>query len=224
LAARRPGVVGARLLYAAIMITSLRWLTLVFLIGCAATKPTPEPPTPPPAAGASCDVHQAEVLKDADARANPYSTAQHLAKNFADGKVSWLMKDAAYQKYIVATAAKDWGRCDDTGCYVFVAPAAAIHAAVEKSMASGHHDPAALGQALGLPAANFDGTLRMMTFDIHKDPVCARLPVDTDPGAYPCKAPTDTDCFKFGGYTSGGTPELMVINAAVAATTIEEVQ
>jgi hypothetical protein len=180
--------------------------------------------TVPVVVGASCDAHQTEVLKQADDRAKPWSTEKHLAKNFADGKVSWLMKDTAYQNYVVKPGAKNWGRCDDTGCYVFVAPAAKIHEAVEKSMANGHHDPAAIGKALGLPAANFDGPLRMMTFDLKKDPVCARLPVDTDPGVYACKTQEDTDCFKFGGYTSGGEPELMVINAAVAETAIEEVQ
>lgn len=211
------------------MITSARWLTLVFLLGCAA-KSLPTAPTGPGMSstvpievGASCDPHQAEVLKQADDRAAPWSTAKHLAKNFGDGKVSWLMKDTAYQSYVVKPAAKDWGRCNETGCYVFVAPAGAIHEAVAKSMTDGHHDPAALGKALGLPAANFEGTLRMMTFDFQKDPVCVRLPVDADPGAYPCKTADDTDCFKFGGYTSGGTPELMVINAPVAETSIEEV-
>ncbi|HET9627828.1 MAG TPA: hypothetical protein VFP84_41000 [Kofleriaceae bacterium] len=212
------------------MMTSVRWLTLVFLIGCAASKPQPTTPTGPGTSepvpvvvGKACDPHQADLLKQADERAKPYSTEQHLAKNFADGKVSWLMKDTAYQNYVVKPAAKNWGRCDDTGCYVFVAPAAKIHEAVEKSMASGHHDPAALGKALGLPAANFEGTLRMMTFDLTKDAVCARLPVDTDPGAYACKSADDTDCFKFGGYTSGGTPELMLINVPVAATQVDEV-
>ena len=204
---------------------TLRWLALVFLIGCAGShKPVTTPEQPPaPQVGAACDVHQAEILKEADTRAQPFSTAQHLAKNFSDGKISWLMKDSAYQSYVVKPSAKDWGRCNDTGCYVFTAPAAKIHDAVAQSMVNGHHDPAVIGKALGLPAANFEGTLRMMTFDMTKDPVCARLPVDSDPGVWACKTPEDTDCFKFGGYTSGGVPELMVINAAVGQTTIEEV-
>jgi hypothetical protein len=205
---------------------TLRWLSVVFVIGCASTaKPVaqPTPPTPAPATASTCDVHQGTILHEADERAAPWSTAQHLAKNFPDGQVSWLMKDGSYQSYVVKTSAKKWGRCDDTGCYVFTAPAAVIHAAVQKSMANGHHDPAALGKALGLPPSNFEGPLRMMTLDITKVGACARLPVDADPGAYKCKTPEDTDCFKFGGYTSGGVPELMVINAAVANTQIEEV-
>jgi hypothetical protein len=206
--------------------TTLRWLTLVFVIGCAGSPKPVEQPTqaPPPAAASTCDEHQVTVLHEADTRAAPWSVAQHLTKNFPDGQVSWLMKDASYQNFVVKPAAKNWGRCDDTGCYVFVAPAAVIHTAVTQSMHDGHHDPAALGKALGLPAANFEGPLRMMTFDTTKVGACVRLPVDSDPGVWKCKTPEDTDCFKFGGYTSGGVPELMVINAPVDKTTIEEVQ
>jgi hypothetical protein len=168
-------------------------------------------------------MRQAEILREADARATPWSTAQHLAKNFPDGRVAWLMKDASYQSFVVKTAATKWGRCNDTGCYVFTAPATVIHAAVAQSMTDGHHDPAVLGKALGLPADNFEGPLRMMTLDLTKAGSCARLPVDADPGVWACKTAADTDCFKFGGYTSGGVAELMVIDAPVAETMVEGV-
>jgi hypothetical protein len=207
--------------------TPSRWISLVFLIGCAAAKPAPTTPSSTPPAVAvpapTCDARQLGILHDADTRAAPYSSAEHVAKNFADGRVAWLMKDASYQSYVVKPGAKKWGRCDDTGCYVFVAPAPVIHAAIEKSMTEGHHDPAALGQALGLPAANFEGPLRMMTLDV-RVAACARLPVDADPGVWKCQTPEDKDCFHFGGYTSGGIPELMVIDAPVDQTKIEEVQ
>ena len=209
---------------------TLRWLVILVAIGCGgaprpATTTGGTSPTgaPPPATASACDMHQADILHEADTRAAPYSLAQHLAKNFPDGQVAWLMKDASYQSFVVKTSAKNWGRCDDTGCYVFVAPAAVIHAAVTQSMHDGHHDRAALGKALGLPAANFEGPLRMMTLDVGKVSACVRLPVDSDPGVWKCKTPQDTDCFKFGGYTSGGVAELMVINAPVEKTTIEEV-
>lgn len=212
--------------------TKLHWLTVLVMIGCggaprpAAQTPTAAEPAAPeaPAAIAACDAHQAGISHDADTRAAPWSLAQHLAKNFSDGKLSWLMKDASYQKFIVVPAAKHWGRCDDTGCYVFGAPAGVIHGAVEQSMTGGHHDPALLGKALGLPATNFDGPLRMMTLDLARQPTCVRLPVDSDPGVWKCTTAEDTDCFKFGGYTSGGIAEIMVINAAVEGTSIEEVQ
>lgn len=211
------------------MLTHVKHLLALALILIACGGPpklaTQQPATPPPpaAAIAACDAHQTTISHDADTRAAPWSVAQHLAKNFPDGRVSWLMKDASYQSYVVKPAAKKWGRCDDTGCYVFVAPAAIIHSTVEKSMTGGQHDPAALGKALGLPATNFEGPLRMMTFDINKEATCARLPVDADPGVWKCQTPQDTDCFKFGGYTSGNVPELMVIDAPVDKTTIEEV-
>ena len=205
----------------------LAWLFVVVIIGCGgAPRPAAQQPAPAAqeaAAAAACDSHQAGISHDADTRAAPWSIAQHLAKNFPDGRVSWLMKDASYQTYIVATAAKSWGRCDTTGCYVFAAPAGVIHGAVTQSMTGGHHDPAALGTALGLPASNFEGPLRMMTLDLGKPPTCARLPVDSDLGVWKCQTPEDTNCFKFGGYTSGGVAEVMVINAAVDQTSIEDV-
>jgi hypothetical protein len=203
-------------------------IVVLLVIGCGGGARMPPPKEPvtegPPPAAAACDASQAAISKDADTRAAPWSIAQHLTKNFPDGKVSWLMKDASYQEYVVKTAATKWGRCNDTGCYLFAAPAAVIHGAVEKATSNGTHDPAAIGKALGLPAANFEGTLRMMTLDIGKAGACVRLPVDGDPGVWKCKSAEDTDCFKFGGYTSGGVPEIMVINAPVEQTTIEEVQ
>jgi hypothetical protein len=207
---------------------SVGWLSVLVVIGCAgAPRPAPTSPAEAPPAAAPpprCDARQAAISQDADSRAAPYSVAQHLAKNFPDGRASWLMKETSYQSFVVKPAAPRWGRCNDTGCYVFVAPAAVIHDAVAHSMTDGHHDPAALGKALGLPAANFDGPLRMMTLDIAKAATCVRLPVDSDPGVWKCQTPDDTDCFKFGGYTSGGVPELMAIDAPVDRTAIEEIQ
>jgi hypothetical protein len=194
---------------------------VILLFGCGGT---PRPAVQePPADVSACDARQTAILHDADARAAPWSIAEHLARNFPDRRVAWLMKDASYQAFVVKTAAKKWGRCDDTGCYVFAAPAAVIHTAVEQSMRDGHHDPAVLGKALGLPDANFDGALRMMTLDVATAGACVRLPIDSDPGVWKCKAPEDTDCFKFGGYTSGGVPEIMIIDAPVDKTVIEVV-
>jgi hypothetical protein len=205
---------------------------LIAVAGCAGRAPAAQEPQPPqqpqpqdqpPAPALACDAHQGEISRGADARAAPYGLAQHLAKNFPDGRVSWLMPDAKYQQFVVVPAAKKWGRCNDTGCYVFVAPTAVIHDAVKQSMKDGRHDPAALGKALGLPAASFEGTLRLMTLDLDDAGACARLPVDEDPGVWKCQSAEDKDCFKFGGYTSGGIPELMVIDALVERTTIDEV-
>jgi hypothetical protein len=171
----------------------------------------------------ACDAKQVTILREADHRAAPYNLHKHLSKNFPDRKVSWLMKDSTYQTYVVKTQAKNFGRCNAAGCFLFVAPAAVIHEAVKKSMKDGKHDPAVIGKALGLPAANFEGPLRMMTLDLNTAGSCARLPIDDDPGVWKCQTPQDTDCFKFGGYTSGGVPELMVINAPVEKTAVEVV-
>jgi hypothetical protein len=216
------------------------WLSVLFFMtlgsACVGSRPAVQQPTSPtgaaveeaapptaPAPASFCTGVQADLSRDADTRAAPYGIGEHLAKNFSDGKVSWLMKDSAYQSYVVKTGATKWGRCNDTGCYVFVAPAGVIHAAVEQSMKDGKHDAATIGKALGLPAANFEGPLRLMTLDVDDVAACVRLPVDTDPGAWPCKLPEDKDCFKFGGYTSGGVPEAMVIDAPVGKTAIEDV-
>lgn len=196
-----------------------------FVYGCAATPPVKTAPAPvgDTAQPGTCDVSQSTLLQEADRRAAPYSLQQHLTKNFADRRVSWLMKDGAYQSYVVKTNAKRFGRCNDAGCFLFVAPASVIHDAVTASMKDGRHDAAALGKALGLPATNFEGTLRMMTLDLNAAAACVRLPVESDPGVWKCQSAEDRDCFKFGGYTSGGVPELMVINAPVEKTQVEEV-
>jgi hypothetical protein len=170
-----------------------------------------------------CDEKQAAISQQADLRAQPWGITQHLAKNFPDMKVSWLMKEAPYQNFVVKTGAEKFGRCDDNGCFLFAAPTAVIEAAVQKSMTGEVHDPAALGQALGLPAKNFEGPLRMMTLDLRASEACVRLPVDEDPGVWKCQSEADKDCFVFGGYTSGEVPELMVINAPVALATVKEI-
>lgn len=206
-------------------------------LGCAPEPPPLPPPPPPPDAAPEappastppaqgeqvCDAKQEKISQEADQRVQPGGIKQHLAKNFPDGRVSWLMKESAYQSFVVATGAKNFGRCDDSGCYLFGAPSATIEQAVKASMKNGKHDPAALGKALGLPAKNFEGPLRMMTIDLDDVHACARLPVESDPGVWKCTSAEDKDCFKFGGYTSGGVPEVMVINAPVSQAKVDVV-
>lgn len=179
---------------------------------------------PPQVSTGTCDERQTAISKEADQRAAPYGIVPHLEKNFSGGRISWLMKEAPYQNYVVKPGAKNFGRCDDTGCYLFASPSNVIEEAVNKSLLpTGAHDPAVLGQALGLPAANFEGPLRMMTLELSAAPgACARLPVDADPGVWKCQTPEDKDCFKFGGYTSGGVPEVMIINAPVEKAQVRE--
>ena len=196
-------------------------LTLSCLVLVAACGGRPTSPARLPAS--ACGVAQRAISVAADARARPYGLREHLARNFGDGRVSWLMRDADYQKYVVATSATRWGRCNSAGCFAFAAPAALIHAAVARASHDGAHAAGELGAALGLPARNFEGPLVMMTLDLDEAAVCARLPVDGDPGVWPCKTADDRDCFKFGGYTSGGVPELMLVDAPVARTAITPV-
>jgi len=213
---------------------------LVLLAGCkppedatkpdaaATTNPAPEPePEPEPAklevSTGECDETQTAISKQADERAKPYGILPHLDKNFADMKISWLIKEGPYQEYIVEPEAEFFGRCNDAGCFQFAAPTEVIAAAVEASITDEGHDAAKLGKALGLPAENMDGPLRMLTLDLRASKTCVRLPVDDDPGVWKCKSEDDTDCFKFGGYTSGGVPELLAINAPVAIAEVREI-
>ncbi|KFA87084.1 hypothetical protein [Archangium violaceum] len=203
-------------------IVALFWVLVAS--GCV-TTPSAPPTTPAPEPLiARCDATQAQLSREADQRASPYTIEKHIAEKFPGRQVSWLMKDSAYQTFVVQTNAKNFGRCNDTGCYLFAAPASVIQKAVQDSMKDGTHDPAVLGKALGLPAKNFEGTLRMMTLDLDASGVCVRLPVDSDPGVWKCTSAEDTDCFKFGGFTSGGVPEVMVINAPVAQARVEEIR
>ncbi|WXH30065.1 hypothetical protein WA016_04035 [Myxococcus stipitatus] len=195
-------------------------VSVLFVVGCQHTQ---QPSVTPEAVAPTCDAKQQEISKEADQRAAPWNIEQHLAKNFPDGSVSWLMKEGPYQTFVVQSGAKNFGRCDDNGCFLFAAPSAIIQEAVKKSMNGATHDPAVLGQALGLPAKNFEGPLRMMTLNLKASGSCARLPVDSDPGVWKCQSEQDTDCFKFGGYTSGGAPEVMVINAPVSQAVVTEI-
>lgn len=183
-------------------------------------------PTPPPSANSppsQCDAAQQRISQEADQRAATWSFAQHKGKHFADHRVAWLMPEAVFQKYIVDAKATYFGRCKDGACYQFAAPTSTIQQAVSESMKDGKHDPAVLGQRLGLPARNFEGPLRLVIVDLDGPGVCGRLPVDEDPGVWKCTTPQDKDCFKFGGYTSGGLPEVMVINAPVGQAKIEQI-
>jgi hypothetical protein len=47
--------------------------------------------------------------------------------------------------------------------------------------------------------------------------------VEEDPGVWACQGVDDTDCFRFGGYTSGNVPEVMVVNAPVKAVSVREI-
>ncbi|MFP2933406.1 hypothetical protein ACLESO_51315 [Pyxidicoccus sp. 3LG] len=209
-----------------VMLRGALLCSLLVVVGCPKRVETvPPEPEQLPSVTEACDEGQKAISQEADKLASPYGIDQHVDKNFKDRQVSWLMPEGLYQKYVVQTGAKNFGRCNDTACYLFAAPTATIQKAVADSMAggTGTHDPAVIGKALGLPAKNFEGPLRMMTLNLAATKTCARLPVEADPGVWKCQTPEETDCFKFGGYTSGGVPEIMVINAPVEQAQVAEV-
>jgi hypothetical protein len=214
--------------------TRLLTLVIPWLVACGApaTRSTtatsattattsPAPADPPAPSTGSCDAHQLALSRQADERAHPHGIVPHLTKHFPDGRVSWLMREEPYQRFVVSTGAERFGRCDDTGCYVFAAPTQVIEDAVRGATTADGHDPARLGEALGLPADSFAGPLRLMTLDLDDATgACVRLPLESDPGVWKCEGEADAHCFRFGGYTSGGVPEVIVIDAAVAETTV----
>ena len=85
-------------------------------------KAEPGDPAEPAISTGECNEQQSVIAKRADERATPWTILQHLEKNFSDMRVSWLMKETLYQKYVVDTGATNFGRCNDTGCYLFAAP------------------------------------------------------------------------------------------------------
>jgi len=193
-------------------------LALALTVGC---KTAPPPTKASTAYQGRCDEREQRIAEEAQARVSGRTFTEHLASEFPDHRVSWLMRETAYQTYVVKAQARAFGRCQGGTCFRFAAPARTLRKAVNGSMKDGKHDPAALGAALGLPAANFEGPLRLITLDLDRTGVCARLPVEQDPGVWACKSAQDKDCFKFGGYTSGGVAETMVIDAPVELATVE---
>jgi hypothetical protein len=193
----------------------------------AASAGTP-PPAPPPATATlaapvpnHCDAEQAKIRTEADRRAGPRGVQTHLAEHFKDGKVSWLMKLCDYQTYVAQKNAPYFGRPLGANQYLFAGPTADMKKAVADASSGGKHDPAKLAKSLGLSPDNMKGPLIMLTLDLSTAGACVRLPVETDPGAKACCAAGEDDCFKFGGRTSGGMPEVMIINAPTAYATLD---
>lgn len=205
---------------------SIAAVAFALAVGCGGAPPPPAHEAP--AASGHCDATQARISREADERVRSSTRTgagfeRHVATNFVDHKVSWLMREDAYQKFVVQPNAQFFGRCDKGHCYQFAAPAATIRKIVADATRDGKHDPAAMASALGLPPSSFEGTVKMVTLDLDAAGVCARLPVEDDPGSWKCKGPDDKACFQFGGFTSGGVPEAMLIDAPVAKAAIETI-
>lgn len=179
-----------------------------------------------------CSLEQSELSQEADARAAPYGIDRHLAEQFPDRRASWLMKDADFERYVHRPGATKYGRCfPSSGCHQFAAPTPVIRNAIARSVVvhrdGSHHDPKILANALGLQPDNMTGPLRLMTLDLKRHPTCTRLPVESDPGALNCdhhQHPAESACFRFGGFTSGGIPEVMLIDAPVKGTRVQKIK
>lgn len=173
-----------------------------------------------------CSPQQSKISSEADARAAPYGIDRHLTKNFPDHRASWLMKEADFERYVRRPHATEFGRClPSAGCHQFAAPAPLMRNAIARSdTGHGSHDPKILAQSLGLQPDNMTGPLRLMTLDYIRHPTCVRLPVESDPGALNCDHLSDSACFRFGGFTTGGVPEVMLIDAPVKGTRVRKIK
>ena len=196
-------------------------ISIAVAAGCGGTQTPPQPP----AATSACSAEQVGISRNADelaAKAGDAGITEHLDKNFPGGLVAWVIPEEKYKDYILKPPAKKWGRPSASESYQFqfAGPIAVVRAKVNQTTTEDRH---VLEEALGVTSGNLKGPIRLVTLDVRKSGVCVRLPTSEDPGATKCTTAEQKDCFKFGGFTSGGVPEIMIIDAPVDRTIDEPV-
>ena len=145
----------------------------------------------------------------------------HLATYFSDNAVAFFMPATFFNP-----DHRFFGRMENSEFFQFVLPLdTMLHAfdqAVVKRKAGTFTIKAEIfGELLGLPLSNFKWNIENKTLhrlitcrvDSLKDDLCVRMPMHDDPGVWKCSKGTwDEQCFKFGGFTSGKLPELVIVN------------
>eukprot|EP00727_Mastigamoeba_balamuthi_P009227 m51a1_g4927 hypothetical protein (229) ;mRNA; r:256321-257588 len=181
---------------------------------------------------ATCDTEQDMLRVYGDKRAMEMkadNASTHFSKYFT-GSASFAIKTSAWRKYYSPETAQNpaefFGRTSDVaglkGVHQFVAPTSEFQDAIDRCSGSGSttanctEATKSLFQRLGIP--DHDETFYVVTIDTTATPLCYRLPMEADPGAGHCVGVPDERCFKFGGFTSGGAPEILLISAPVKAT------
>jgi hypothetical protein len=128
---------------------------------------------------------------------------EHVRKHFTP-KGSYLVTDYVYQNFVKGKA--KLGRPGPNGnTYLFVASGkfiVGVLAAAKK--ADGTTDFAVIEQKLGLPTGTYKPDGGLWRVDVNVPISCYRFPKADDPGA-------NSD-FKAGGFTSGGVPEILVLD------------
>eukprot|EP00727_Mastigamoeba_balamuthi_P009224 m51a1_g4924 hypothetical protein (225) ;mRNA; r:247239-247913 len=187
------------------------------------------------ARAAACDTEQEMLRVYGDRRAEEMradNSTTHFRRNFTRGLVSFAIRNGTWHRFYdpktAVNPARFFGRSSDVaglrGFHQFAAPTS-VFRDVNRwcSRTGGQGFPASMcAQArrtlwlrLGIPDHN--ESFYVVTIDTVATPLCYRLPMEADPGASHCLGLPDERCFKFGGFTSGGAPEILLINATVSS-------
>lgn len=130
------------------------------------------------------------------------SADEHVAKHFTP-KGSYLLSDANYQRFAKGKA--KLGRDSGGDTFLFVAGGKFIDGVIAAAKkADGTIDFAVVDKKLGFDPGTFPPAGGLWRVDINVKNSCYRLAKADDPGA--------NAHFKPGGFTSGGVPEVLVLN------------
>lgn len=148
-----------------------------------------------------CSREQQAIAKQIEA-ADHKSALAHVKANFTP-KGSYLVNDSTYQNYVKGKT--KLGRPQGADSYLFVAGGKFIDGVLRAAKkADGTTDFGVIEHKLGLPPNTYPPTGGLWRVDVNVPISCYRLPRASDPGANPQ--------FKAGGFTSGGVPEILVLN------------
>ena len=128
--------------------------------------------------------------------------ADHLAAHFKS-KGSYLVSDSVYQRFVKGN--RKLGRPQGGNSYLFVAGGEAIDKVLEAAKKGDGYDFTVVEQKLSLPPGTYAAAGGLWRIDVNVMTNCARFPTKDDPGA--------NAEFVAGGFTKGGIPEILVINA-----------
>ncbi len=150
---------------------------------------------------ARCSKPQQAIAKAVETATHKNALA-HVKANFTP-KGSYLVNDYVYQNFVKGKP--KLGRPDGGDSYLFVAGGKFIDGVLRAAKkADGTYDFTIIEHKLGLPPATYKPDGGLWRIDVNVPISCYRLPRAADPGA-------NSD-FKPGGFTSGGVPEILVLN------------
>jgi len=154
-----------------------------------------------PTPNAKCSPAQRRIAAQVEASAGKSARA-HVQRHFTP-KGSYLVTDYVYQNFVKGKP--KLGRPSGADSFLFVAGGKFIDGVLRAARKpDGTTDFAVIEKKLGLPSGTYKPDGGLWRVDVNVPISCYRLPKADDPGA-------NSD-FKPGGFTSGGVPEILVIN------------